>query len=236
MWSWRNHPIQGILFDVDGTLYRQGPVRRAMLVRLLTRHLTSPWRGLKTVRLLRAYRAAQENMRGSDHVPADLGAAHLEKACGGRPPDGSASLIERWMELEPLDVIARSRYDGLLEFCAEARASQVRLGVFSDYPPRRKLESLGMAKYCDTVVCAQDPDVCRFKPHPVGLTVSASRMQLRPEQVAYIGDRPGVDGEAAARAGMPCFILTRSKPSAHQAWTAFRDYPQLLAMLQDPDQ
>ena len=205
-----------------------------MLARLLIGHLASPWRGLKTLRLLRAYRAAQEDMRGSAEVHADLGAAQLHKACGGRPPDGSASLIERWIELEPLDVIARSRYDGLLEFCDAAKTANVRLGVFSDYPPQRKLESLGLAAYCDTVVCAQDPEVCRFKPDPAGLKVAASRMQLAPGQVAYIGDRPRVDGEAAAGAGMPCFILKRHPPSNSEGhtWTAFSSYPELLAMLQ----
>ena len=239
MWSWRKQQIQGILFDVDGTLYRQAPVRWAMLARLLTGHLTSPLRGFRTLRLLRAYREAQEKMRGAEHVPADLGAAQLEAACGGRPPDGSASLLERWMELEPLDAIARARYDGLPEFCAAARAANLRLGVFSDYPPQRKLESLGLAGYYDTVVSAQDPEVCRFKPDPAGLAVSAARMQLRPEQVAYIGDRPHVDGTAAQRAGMPCFIIrpgSPKTPDADQTWTPFSNYAQLLAMLQDPNQ
>lgn len=238
MWSWRTQPIRGVLFDVDGTLYRQGPVRRAMLVRLLTGHLTSPLRGFKTLRLLRAYRAALEKMRDSTEVHADLGAAQLHQACGGRAPDGSASLIERWIELEPLDVIARSRYDGLLEFCRAAKSANVRLGVFSDYPPRKKLESLGLADYCDTVVSAQDPEVCRFKPDPAGLKIAASRMQLPPEQVAYVGDRPGVDGAAAARAGMLCFILkpgSKSKRENH-SWTPFSNYAQLLAMLQDGQQ
>jgi len=233
LWSWRNQPIHGILFDVDGTLYRLPQVRRGVLGRLLRAYLTSPARGLRTLRLVRAYRAAQEQLRGCGAVHADLAAAHLETACGGPPPDGAAALIERWMELEPLDLIARARFDGLLPFCEAARAAGLRLGAFSDYPPRRKIESLGLTGYLDTVVWAQDPQVGRFKPDPTGLAISAARMQLPPEQVVYVGDRADVDAPAAEAAGMPCFILTTAQPAAHHSWTPVSGYAQLLALLQE---
>lgn len=233
LWSWRKQQVHGILFDVDGTLYRQGPVRRAMLGRLLRAHLTSPRRGWQTLQLLRAYRNAQENMRGNADVPVDLAAAQLHAACGGRVPDGATALIERWMELEALDLLPRARYDGLLPFCDAARAAGVRLGAFSDYPPQRKIDSLGLTQYFDTVVSAQDPQVCRFKPDPTGLEVSAARMRLRPEQVIYIGDRSDVDAPAAAAAGMQCFIVGTAKPAAPQTWTDFSDYAQLRSLLED---
>lgn len=204
-----------------------------MLARLLRAHLTAPQTGFRTLRLLRDYRAAQEQLRGPGIVHADLAAAHLEAACGGRPPDGAAALIERWMELEPLDLLPRARFDGLLPFCQAARAAGLRLGAFSDYPPRRKIESLGLAGFLDTVVSAQDPQVGCFKPAPLGLTVSAARMQLPPEQVVYVGDRADVDAPAAHAAGMPCFILTNVAAGPSQSWTAVSGYTQLLHLLQD---
>ena len=204
-----------------------------MLARLLRAHLTSPVRGFRTLRLLRAYRAAQEELRSRGAMHADLAAAHLAAACGGRPHDGAAAAIERWMEIEALDLLAPARFDGLLPFCDAARAAGLRLGAFSDYPPRRKIESLGLAGYFESVLSAQDPRVGCFKPHPAGLALSAARLQLPPEQVVYVGDRADVDAPAAAAAGMPCFILTKAKTAVDQAWTPFSGYAQLLALLQE---
>src|SRR5205085_2620040 len=56
--------LQAVIMDVDGTMYRQGPVRRAMLWRILSAHAMSPLRGISTLRMLSAYRLAQEELRG----------------------------------------------------------------------------------------------------------------------------------------------------------------------------
>ncbi|MGH7294889.1 MAG: hypothetical protein ACRELB_08150, partial [Polyangiaceae bacterium] len=59
------HPskLTAIVFDVDGTLYAQGGLRRAMLLRLAAHALSSPFGGLAALRALRAYRHAQELLR-----------------------------------------------------------------------------------------------------------------------------------------------------------------------------
>ena len=49
------HPVvKAVIFDVDGTLYRQRPLRRAMAVRLVAGHLLHPIRGMRTARILAA--------------------------------------------------------------------------------------------------------------------------------------------------------------------------------------
>ena len=57
--------IRAVLFDVDGTLYRQGPVRRAMVARLAGAYWRRPGEGAAWHALLGAYRRAQEDLRGS---------------------------------------------------------------------------------------------------------------------------------------------------------------------------
>ena len=37
---------RAVLFDVDGTLYRQGPVRRAMMTQLVRAYLSKPSAGV----------------------------------------------------------------------------------------------------------------------------------------------------------------------------------------------
>ena len=62
--------LKALIFDVDGTLYEQAPVRRAMLYRILRANLNSPIQGMMTLQALRSYRKAHEELR---HSPPDSG-------------------------------------------------------------------------------------------------------------------------------------------------------------------
>jgi FMN phosphatase YigB (HAD superfamily) len=57
-------------------------------------------------------------------------------------------------------------------------------------------------------LCATDPDINAFKPHPKGFLHACRHWGVPPEEVLYIGDRPEVDAVGAATASMPCAILT----------------------------
>ncbi len=74
--------------------------------------------------------------------------------------------VERWMEIEPLDLLARAAYPDLLEFLDFVHRRGVLLGAFSDYPAARKLEAMGIRNRFSAVVSAQDADVQEFKPSP----------------------------------------------------------------------
>ena len=58
--------LKAIIFDVDGTLYTQAPLRRAMALRLMRHALAHPVAGSEAVRALRAFRQAQEHLRSAD--------------------------------------------------------------------------------------------------------------------------------------------------------------------------
>ena len=49
-------PLAAVIFDVDGTLYDQPPLRRAMAIRLMRCVAREPFTGSRTIRVLRAYR------------------------------------------------------------------------------------------------------------------------------------------------------------------------------------
>jgi FMN phosphatase YigB (HAD superfamily) len=202
--------LKALIFDVDGTLYEQGPVRRAMLYRILRAHRTNPAQGLWTLRTLYAYRKAQEVLRKIPPDSSDIASAQLLIA--GRRMGVSAEIIApciaRWMEQEPLPLIGRSLRKGIVELLQEAKRCGLRLAVFSDYPADRKLAAMGVAGFFDVVVTAQDPEVERFKPDPVGLERTLQRLAVRKSEVVYIGDREDVDAVAASRAGIHYFILS----------------------------
>lgn len=210
--------LRALLFDCDGTLYDQRRVRRGMLRRLVRHCLSAPREGLSAVRVLREFRRAQETLRHQE-TSGDLYLAHVRVAADAAkcPEDRVRAHVERWMEREPLDLIAAARFDGLTEVLATARRRGLRLGVCSDYPVQAKLEALHVAHLFDTVVCAQDPDVQRFKPDPRGLLVALDRLGVSPSDAIYVGDRPDVDGVAARRAGMQCVIVSHSSPRSSKS-------------------
>lgn len=226
--------LKALIFDVDGTLYRQSPVRRAMLRRLLGAHTFRPLLGISTLRALRAYRKAQEELRACGEVHTDLAESQLELACrqGRIEPEAMRLCVARWMESSPLDLVAAARFDGLIELLRTAKRRNLLLGVVSDYPASDKLAALEVSSFFDTIVIAQDSDVQRFKPDPRGIEVAVERLGVAKNDVVYVGDRPSVDGEAAQRAGVSCVIInTRERATPGATWSPVADYWQLARNL-----
>jgi HAD superfamily hydrolase (TIGR01509 family) len=213
-----------LVFDVDGTLYAQGGLRRAMLLRLVGHALTSPLRGVGTLRALRAYRHAQELLRGveSDEPLADA-QLRLASERSGQPRESVLASVERWMEREPLDLLERLVRPGLHAFLATAKKRGLRIGVLSDYPPLAKLEAMKLAHHFDVLVSAQDAEVNRFKPDPAGVLEVLRRLGATPAQSLYVGDREDVDGEAAQAAGVACFIVGKDRGYRELAALLFPD-------------
>ena len=219
-----------LIFDVDGTLYDQTRVRRRMLWRLLRAHLGEPAQGLSTLRALRAYRKAQEYLRTCNFCGEDVSESQRELASQwtGMHKEVVTSKVARWMESEPLDLVARSIRDGVLEFLQDAKNHGLRLAVFSDYPAAAKLDAMSLTRFFDVVVSAQDPEVQRFKPDGRGIEVTLGRLGVEKDRALYIGDRPDVDAAAASRAGIPCVIIGRKRGRTNSpSWTAVSGYREL---------
>jgi FMN phosphatase YigB (HAD superfamily) len=203
--------LKAIVFDVDGTLYRQDPVRLAMFFRLIGAHLHQPLTGLRTFRWLQAYRKAQERLRHEPPNGSDLADRQLMLASEwtGVPPWVLRSCVSRWMEQEPLGLLRPYLRDGLPELLGAAAGRALRLGACSDYPATEKLTAMGIAGFFQAVVSAQDAEVQRFKPHPRILEIALRRLGVNREEALYVGDRPEVDAETARQAGVACAIVAR---------------------------
>ncbi len=201
--------LKALIFDLDGTLYLQGRVRRSMFYRLLRVHLTRPLQGLLTLKVLYAYRRAQEALRTVPCDSRDIATAQVLLAAKrvGLSAEAILPCITRWMEEEPLRFLSTSRRAGTVELLQKLKRRGLRLAVFSDYPADRKLAAMGIENFFDVVVTAQDPEVQRFKPNPRGLEVTLQRLAVLKHEAFYVGDRLEVDAVAARRAGIGYFIL-----------------------------
>jgi HAD superfamily hydrolase (TIGR01509 family) len=224
--------VTTLVFDVDGTLYEQGGLRRAMLVRLLAHAFTHPAGGVATVRALRAYRHAQELLRFAV-VEGALGEAQIRLACerSGQASHAVAAVVDRWMHREPLDLLERFVMPGLRTLLETAKDRGLRLGVLSDYPAAAKLEAMKLAEFFDVVVCAQDASVNRFKPDPSGLVETLRRLGASPGQALYVGDRLDVDASVARAAGVPCVLVGRRGGSVSTHAASIANYRELHTRL-----
>ncbi len=200
-----------MLFDLDGTLYHQAPLRRRMLIELALAPLRerSPASALRVWRVIRRFRKTREDLRVQGDRVEDLVDLQYRRPAEqlGFDPAEVETIVERWMHRRPLPHLAgcvRAELPALLDGL-EARG--LHIGLFSDYPARAKLEAMGLAGRFDPVLAATDPEIHAFKPHPAGLLRAAEIWDLPPDTILYVGDRPEVDAAAAVAAGMLCAII-----------------------------
>lgn len=200
---------RAVLFDLDGTLYDQAPLRRAMLLELARGLAVRPFTAPRTMRRLKVFREAREELRdlGDSSPSLEEAQYRLPAERLGDDPAGVRATVDHWMHERPLRHIARAGWSDLRSTLQTLRERGLDLGVFSDYPPDDKLAALGVADLFDVTVAATDDGVNAFKPHPRGFQVGASRLGVEPGDVVYVGDRVDVDVVGAAAAGMRCVLV-----------------------------
>jgi HAD superfamily hydrolase (TIGR01549 family) len=199
--------IRGVLFDVDGTLYRQWPVRLAMGMELASQAVRSPSQARARVTALARFRTAQERLRREGQRITATAQADIAASGSQLPPTAIGALAQEWMHRRPLKYLRACRARGLVRVLDLLQRRGVATGVLTDYPPLAKLEALGLSGRFSLVLCATDDEVAYFKPHPRGFEVACARWHLSPHQVLMVGDRVDVDAAGAAAAGMPSVII-----------------------------
>ena len=192
-------PPAAVVFDVDGTLYRQRGLRLRMTADLAVAAAVSR-RARGDLRILKRFRADRETL--ADKVDRGFETAQYAVAAEalGLPPDRVREAVRRWIHERPLRYLARHRVPGLLEWWELLRGRGVRLGVYSEYPAEEKLRALGLR--ADAVAASTDPGVDAFKPDPKGIRVVLERLGASPGRALYVGDRADRDRPCAEAAGV----------------------------------
>ena len=205
--KWAPDRVRAVLFDLDGTLYRQRPLRALMAIELLSLPLTAPLLASRRLKALSAYRKAQESMRHRASTASPEGQLQAAATASGLPVTDVDALVTEWMQQRPLKYLQYCRAPGLPPFLDRLERLGILAGVLSDYPARAKLGALGLGHRFSPVLCSTDPEVGAFKPSPRGFLRACEIWDLPPAEVLFVGDRPDVDAAGAAAAGMPCVIM-----------------------------
>jgi len=198
---------RGILFDIDGTLYHQMPVRLIIILLFIIENILKPNQLKKKARIIIAYRKSMEVLRNSDIARGNRNQVEMTAKNMGATCEYVSSVVKEWFELKPLPLLKLFRRKGVTNCLNVLLKNGYKLGVFSDYPVHDKLKALDLSDYFSVAVSASDPEVYGFKPNTSGFQVSSQKMDLKPSEMIYIGDRPEVDGIGANHAGMPVIIL-----------------------------
>lgn len=216
--------IRAVLFDFDGTLYGQSPLRALMALELMSIPLlkgswhsaTQTW---TTIAEFRRVREALRDVSTPSGSLTDLQFAETARRVR-REQHEVEQCVAEWIARRPLKYLRYTRRTGLVSLLRYLEANRIPAGVLSDYPVAEKLEALGLAGRFSVLICATDPDVNAFKPHPAGFLRACDLWGLPPYQVLYVGDRPDVDATGAAAAGMPCAIVAPGRWIRRQQWSS----------------
>lgn len=201
-------PLKAVIFDLDGTLYDQRKMRRRMLFEMFCSCLRHP-ASIGDIKVLSDFRKARE--QHSSRISVDIESRQFEWGAqrSNVSPERVRCVVDDWIFQRPLKHMPVCRFPGVREFFSTLENAGIRIGVFSDYPAREKLNALGLE--ADVLVSATDRDVDRLKPDPKGLLATAAKLRTPIRECLFIGDRDDKDGECARRAGMQYIIMNRKR-------------------------
>jgi putative hydrolase of the HAD superfamily len=222
--------VRLVVFDVDGTLYRQRPLRLRMLRDMVFHALCK--RDLNVGVVLSNYRRIRERL-GEEQVEDFERILISETAAStSNSADSVRAIVSEWIDHRPMPYLVDCRYPGLQELFAGLRHKGKSIGILSDYPAKAKLIALELT--ADYIVSAGDEGVGRQKPHPRGLETLIAAAGADAHSTLMIGDRADRDGLVAQRVGARALIRSSKSIEGWQTFTAFDDAlfaPILLASL-----
>ncbi|AEH45954.1 HAD-superfamily hydrolase, subfamily IA, variant 1 [Thermodesulfatator indicus DSM 15286] len=225
---------KAILFDLDGTLYYQAPLRRQMLKELLLNLLRHPISGYQELRIVQIFRQERENLRYYTPEKFSAPLEELQYILPAQklkiPEETVKKVVQKWIYDRPLKYLKDYKISGLDEFLAACKARNIKIGVFSDYPAEKKLKAMKINHFIDLALCATDPEINAFKPSPKGLEVAMKKLGLTPKELLYIGDHSEVDGLCAQKAGVT-FILISPKPKKNIKIPQIQNYKDLAHLV-----
>jgi HAD superfamily hydrolase (TIGR01549 family) len=188
--------IEGVAFDLDGTLYPNYRLRLRILPAVLKELRTVAAFGMAR----NVIRKEQENssviQSNFYHYQADVTAKILSVPPGALKEKLDRVIYDTWER--PFKKI--KLFKGVKETIGALKKAGYKLGVLSDFPPDTKLEYLGLGGLWDAVLCSESFGT--IKPHPLSFNKLAAALSLPPEKILYVGNSRSYDVAGANRAGM----------------------------------
>lgn len=211
---------QAVIFDMDGTLYFQTPLRIRMGLKLFSCFIRpSRWKEIRLVwhyRRLREQWQSQEAAANADtntnKAEMQLEQLQYEAAAKKAGTDSMEAkrIIRFWLREAPLSLLSRYRDEDMAGLFALLKEKSIKRIVYSDYPAEDKLAALSLRG--EGCFSSEQKEINSMKPNPRGLSFILEQLGLSGDSVLMIGDRFSKDGKAALAAGTDFLIVSSLPP------------------------
>lgn len=211
---------QAVIFDMDGTLYFQQPLRLHMCLKMLA-CLSRPSRW-KEICLVYHYRKLREKWSFHEEFPGQntninetkktIEQLQYEAAAkkAGTTPAYAKRIISFWLREAPLSLLSHYRDETMAELFDVLKEKSIKRIIYSDYPAEDKLAALSLRS--EGCFSSEQKEINSMKPNPRGLNFILEQLELSKDSVLMIGDRFSKDGKAAMAAGTDFLIVSSLPP------------------------
>ena len=213
--------IKAVAFDIDGTFYASWRLN-TKVVFYFFKHLF--------------FFIKFNKVRSMMHKTAPLGdffeyqARLLAKLMYTTPERAKEKINDICYEgLKPYFVKVKP-YKQVYDTVCAFKSAGYKIGILSDFPPEQKGRIWGIRSLCD--VCLGTEEVGALKPSIYPFGILAQKLNLKPEEILYVGNSIKYDIRGAKNAGMKTAYLMNlphrifNKPCS-EADISFKTYRQL---------
>lgn len=188
-----------LIFDLDGTLYYQLPLRIYMIFMIFLHFIVGSLK-LREIFVLKTYRKLREKLFAAEHE--NFGIMQISEAAKlcGVDYENAEKIINLWLIEKPLNAIKIFRRKKLLEAIKIFQSSGKIIIVYSDYPVQEKLNALKILP--DYSFWSSDKLIKCMKPNSTGLINIINNLKLNRKYILYVGDRYDRDGICAKNSGV----------------------------------
>lgn len=214
--------IKGIIFDLDGTLYRMKWYMRPLLtLKLFPQSM-----------LLPRYLNVRKIFAGRDMKTGDALMRAMAFQLAGTGKNADPELMLAWIQnnfypaFNAVMPRLRGARPGLDEALLSLKQKGYKLAVLSDFAHvKERLTGLAINPDLFDAVLSSETEGA-LKPHIRPFLTIARSLNLPPADILVIGDRKDTDGAAASECGMYFMHITDKKkvPSHTYPWSSIREH------------
>lgn len=201
---------KAICFDIDGTLYPRAVMNR----RLFALGLCHPIFSVRYNKMRKELRKCQDSLQGNlmskeaNMMLKNSGISTIQDI------ERTKQHLENWI-YKPMEKLYKNTkpFDGVVETFKAIKDRDLKIGVFSDFPLFKKLESMGLSSYVD--FAASSDDVGFLKPSIHCFEYLLYNIGLDAKDVLYVGDSYDKDVVGAHNARLDA-VLVNAKGSVEE--------------------
>lgn len=188
--------IKVVAFDIDGTLYPDIRLYRKLIFYVLKNfkfylHFNKIRKIMhKTAPLPDFYEYQARLLADELKISSEEAKAKIEKIVY----KGLTPYLER-----------TKTFDNVEECFIKLREAGYRIALLSDFPPSQKGQMWGLKKYCELILGSEESGALKPSKYPFG--VMAMSLNVKPEEILYVGNSIKYDVKGSKNAGMKSALV-----------------------------